>query len=99
MEALSRAFCDFHHSRATMEDPNIKDDKTKNEAMRKGDDAIRIIIATPSPVSWRVSSKLALLEWLMSDEGGGVACPERFALRMIGSIKADLEHLGIGEGQ
>ena len=98
LEALSRAFCDFHRARATLEDPEVSDDETNTEAMRKVDEAIGRIIATRSPVDWRVWSKLAMLDWLMTEEGGGLECEDRHAVRMIGSIKADLEHLGIGRG-
>lgn len=99
MKALSRAFSDFHRARSVLEDPDVIDDETATRASRDADDAIARIICTPSPVAWRVWSKIQLLDWLMTEEGGGLQCHERFALRMIGSIKADLEHLGIGEGQ
>ena len=98
LEALSRAFCDFHRARATLEDPEVSDDETSTAAMRKADEAIGRIIGTRSPVEWRVWSKFALLDWLMTEEGGGLECEDRHALRMIGSIKADLEFLGIGGG-
>lgn len=99
IERLRQAFSDFHKARVTLTDPTVSDDETNDAAMKAQDDAVARIVAYRSAVDWQVWDKFTLLDFLLTEEGGGMECVEYNAIRLVGSIKADLTYLGIGNGR
>ena len=96
---LQAGFCEFHKARAILTDPSVEDDETNDAAMKRMDAAIGHIIAHRAAVDWQVWAKITLLDFLLTEEGGGMENVDYPAIRLLGSIKADLTHLGIGDGE
>ena len=96
---LQAGFCEFHKARAILTDPAIEDDETNDAALARQDAAIGHIIAHRAAVDWQVWAKITLLDFLLTEEGGGMENQDYPAIRLLGSIKADLTNLGIGDGR
>lgn len=102
-DRLQQAFSDWHAARSTITSTHHidhgKEDEIIEQAMDREEDALRRIIGCESVLHWQVWLKFDILDYLLSEEGGGMDYKDKRMIRLIGSIKADLAHLTIGKGE
>jgi hypothetical protein len=96
IEKFSRAYADWHATRAAVYDRTLPNDEKSCVARgEKCDAAEMALLTTPAPMPWCVWLKWEVLDRLVTNEGDSGMRGDKIVTFALGAIKADLLKLGL----